>query len=276
MEKIIYKKSFAAKLVLAGKETIDVYQTINDVCLTHLNIKTRLAFEHLTISAGRKKIGMVKLARKNLTLYLALDPNKYLNTSYNISDVSDILAYKNCPLMIKLTNAKNIKQAIKLLEAAFVKYNATEVCEAEDIDYGSIFYERSFDELLNQGLIKKYVRLVEFENEDSDSFGEVEFNAKLLYEATNQAQDLYIVTNYDNWDLTKAIKMNKVAENSFTAIAKYPLGTNLEFKICRSNNWSDVEKGIWKEEIVNHNYTVMDEYLNVEDLIHNFCIDINK
>ena len=47
----------------------------------------------------------------------------------------------------------------------------------------------------------------------------------------------------------------------------------LEFKICRSQNWSDVEKGIWKEEIVNHNYVIVDKDLEVEDLIYNFRRD---
>ena len=41
--------------------------------------------------------------------------------------------------------------------------------------------------------------------------------------------------------------MTKHADNTFTATMSFPKNTMLEFKICRSQNWSDVEKGIWKE-----------------------------
>ena len=67
--------------------------------------------------------------------------------------------------------------------------------------------------------------------------------------------------------------MTKHADNTFTATMSFPKNTMLEFKICRSQNWSDVEKGIWKEEIVNHNYVVVDKDLEVEDLIYNFRRD---
>ena len=97
--------------------------------------------------------------------------------------------------------------------------------------------------------------------------------ARLLYEATDAAEDLYIITSHTDWDLTQAVKMKKHPDGTFTASMSFPKNTLLEFKICRSQNWSDVEKGIWKEEIVNHNYVVVDKDLEVEDLIYNFRRD---
>ena len=99
------------------------------------------------------------------------------------------------------------------------------------------------------------------------------FNAKLVWCASNQADDLFIVNNVDNWDFAKAIKMTKVDDNTFTAYNFFKDGTKLEFKICRKQDWENVEKGIWKEEIVNHHYLVVNNDLEVEDLIHNFRID---
>ncbi|UKI49960.1 MAG: hypothetical protein L6U99_00380 [Clostridium sp.] len=64
-----------------------------------------------------------------------------------------------------------------------------------------------------------------------------------LYDATDEADNLYIITSYDNWNLDKAILMKKNADGSFIASCDYPLGTKLEFKICRSKAWTDVEKG---------------------------------
>ena len=141
-----------------------------------------------------------------------------------------------------------------------------------------VFKYRDFDTLVQEGLIKKYVTVIIDGVEQLVEMPVVEtynvnFTAKLLYEATNAADELYIITSHTDWNLKEAVKMTKHADNTFTATMSFPKNTMLEFKICRSQNWSDVEKGIWKEEIVNHNYVVVDKDLEVEDLIYNFRRD---
>lgn len=161
-----------------------------------------------------------------------------------------------------------------LLETALEKEQATERCAQKQKDYKAVFYPRSFECLLEQGWIKKYIRkqingksqLVEVPMETY----QVHFTAHLCYEAKDQAQQLFIISNYANWDERLAVKMNKTADNCFEAVIAYPKGTHLEFKICRSTDWQGVEKGIWKEEIRNHHYVVVDHDLEVEDLIYNF------
>ena len=291
MEKITYKKSFSAKLVLA-QETIPYYQGIMDLCATHKKVHTRLSFSKQTINYGRVKVGVMKIARKSIALHLALNPNDYNFEEYrSMKDASNTKQGEVYPLIINIRNKKNFRQALGLLETALANAGATDLCMAPDVDYKKVFYVRSFKTLLSQGLIKKYVRkivegkVVEVEEvvsqEEIDSVQveetipeyKVHFTAKLLYEATGEAKDLYIITSYSNWDPKKAVKMKANPDNSFTATIAFPKGTALEFKICRSKNWKDVEKGIWKEEIVNHNYVIVDQDLVVEDLIYNFRND---
>lgn len=277
MEKITYKKSFSAKLVLA-QDTIPYYQGIMDLCATHKKVKTRLSFTKQTINFGREKVAMMKIARKSIALHLTLNPADYDFEEYkSMKDVSDTKQGETYPLIIVVRNKKTFKQALGLLETALENVGATNLCVAEDIDYHDVFYPRSFETLLGEGLIKKYVRKiidgVEVEVEEEVKLYKVNFTAKLLYEATDKASDLFIITSYSNWDPKKAVKMHKNPDNTFTASMSFPENTHLEFKICRSANWKDVEKGIWKEEIVNHNYVVVDKDLEVEDLIYNFRKD---
>ena len=42
---------------------------------------------------------------------------------------------------------------------------------------------------------------------------DVHFTVKLLYCATNEAEDLFIITNYMNWDPIFAVKMDKINDN---------------------------------------------------------------
>ncbi len=269
MEKIIYIKSLSAKLVL-NPSTIDVYQQLKDLCATHKDVKTRLSFYKETINYGKNKVAMMKVSRKNITLYLNLNPKRYVHEQYNMKDISDTKIGEIYPTTILINNKKNLKHALKLLETALAKVKAKELCQAEWIDYKEQFYPRDFDTLVAEGLIKKYIRTKVDGQNVLMELCDVHFTAKLLYEAENQANNLYIITNYSNWDVKKAVLMKQVANNVFTATISFPKNTPLEFKICRTKNWSDVEKGIWKEEIVNHQYVLVDKNLEVEDLIHNF------
>lgn len=275
MEKITYKKSFASKLVLE-QSAIPYYQDIKDLCATRKKVTTRLSFNKETINFGRNKVAVLKLSRKFITLCLALDPKELENTKYNIKDLSE--TNEIYPVAIQVKGSRTLKHALELLDLALTKVGATQIVEAEHIDYSEVFKYRDFDTLVQEGLIKKYVTVIIDGVEQLVEMPVVEtynvnFTAKLLYEATNAADELYIITSHTDWNLKEAVKMTKHADNTFTATMSFPKNTMLEFKICRSQNWSDVEKGIWKEEIVNHNYVVVDKDLEVEDLIYNFRRD---
>lgn len=290
MEKIIYKKSFVSKLILE-QDTIPYYQILKDVCATRKKVRTRISFQKETICFGKKKLGALKLSRKNITLYLALDPKDYIDSKYHIKDVSDKKSCKDYPVMLPVKSKRGLKYACELLEVLF-NQNEIPLCIAEDIDYQERYYPRSFETLVQEGLIKKYIRTIVdgkvttqevlvdkvelleqpklVKEEIPAETYQVHFTAKLCYEAQQDTKSLYILSNFTNWNPDLAVKMTRNADDTFTATVAYPKGTNLEFKICRSEKWTDVEKGIWKEEIVNHNYVVVDRDLEVEDLIYNF------
>lgn len=291
MEKITYKKSIASKLIL-NQESIPAYQAIKDLCSTHKKVTTRMSFGKETISFGRVKVAVIKIVVRNINLHLALDPKDYENTKYHFKDMSETKQGQIYPMRVRIKGPRSLKYALELLEDALAKVGATALCPAEDVDYQELFHPRGFDVLLEEGLIKKYVKTIddgtdlvvdegfdeedidfEEEQEDSDEeFVQVKFTAKTIYEAKGQASKLYIVTNTTNWDLNQAIPMKKNKDGSFSATASFIKGTHLEFKICKALDWIGVEKGIWKEEIINHYYHVT-ENMEVEDLIHNFRED---
>lgn len=279
MEKITYKKSFAAKLVL-NQDAINPYQSIKDLCATRKKVTTRMSFGKETITYGRIKIGVIKINVKNINLHLALDVKKYENSKYNFKDMSQTKSGQVYPLRITIKGPRSYKHALELLEDALINVGAIDKCPAKDIDYKQIYYPRSMEKLIEEGLIKKIIKNYEDDslisindkNKENISFAKVSFIAKTLYEATSKASDLYLVLSTNNWDITHALKMNKEDENTFRSEILVPKNTHLEFKICKSNSWDDVEKGIWKEEIKNHSYHIIDDII-IEDLIHNFRED---
>nr|MDE5715579.1 hypothetical protein [Anaeroplasmataceae bacterium] len=282
-----------------SQSAIEYYQSIKDLCATHKKVNTRMSFGKETITFGRIKVAAIKMSIKNISLHLALNPADYVNTKYHFKDRSLTKQGQIYPMVVSIKSHRGLKYALELLEDALKNAGADALCLAESINYSEIFYPRSFEQLIEEGLIKKYVRTlddsessdvnnyeadfdedIEDEEDDFDDYEDeedeesvsykVNFTAKLLYEAQNQAEGLYIISSYYNWDEGKAIPMKKCADGSFVASMEVPANTVLEFKICRSKDWKDVEKGIWKEEIVNHNYVIVDKDLEIEDLIYNF------
>lgn len=273
-EKVTYKKSLVAKLVL-GQDAIQAYQSIKDLCKTHKKVSTRMSFGKETISFGRVKVGAIKIVVRNISLYLALDPKDYEGTKYRFKDMSETKIGETYPMRVVIKGSRSLKYALELLEDALAKVGATQLCPAEDVNYQDLFYPRGFDVLLEEGYIKKYVKYyddetsTEDENVVEEKTVKVTFCAKTIYEAAGKAKQLFIITNVDQWNVKKGIPMHANKDGSFSATKEFPMGTHLEFKICKGSSWKDVEKGIWKEEIRNHHYDLVKD-IEVEDLIHNF------
>lgn len=259
MENVVYIKSMEAKLILE-QGNIPFYQELMDVCASHKGVRTRVSFKKVTVSYKRKKIAVIKLSRKNISLFLALDPANYAN--YNLKDVSNVKAYKDVPAKIKVKSARGLKRACFLLDEAILASGATKILPVNVVDYSEKYAPKSFDELVAAGLIKvRVTKTIETHK--------VNLTCRLVDNAINATNELYVVTNLVNWELEKAILMNNVSDNQFEIELEVPHGYKLEFKVLKGKNWNMIEKGIWNEEIVNHNYLV-EKDLNVVDLIHNF------
>ena len=66
MEKVYYKKSLTAKLVLERDFTLESFGMIKDFISTYVGVSTRASFDHELITYKRKTIGMVRVSRKNV------------------------------------------------------------------------------------------------------------------------------------------------------------------------------------------------------------------
>ena len=299
MEKITYSKSLKAKLTLERGFMMESYQTLMDVVNTRKDVLLVQSFYKDRVANGKNKVAIIKGFKKNLVVYFALDPNK-INEKYGITDVSETKAYVNYPTKLIIDSAKDLKNAIRLMEKALDKAGLNEIVEAEDIDYSLVYPEKSFDELVEIGLIKKRIRYID---ENTDDYYHVEeykekpvvevkpnpvvevkekpvvevkdapmiemVNVKLKVMIKGKMTDrLFLFTNYTNWSEDKVLELTKV-EDYFIINAKFPKNFSLEFKISLSQNWNGVEKGMFGEEIKNHQY-YLDKDLEIEDIIYNW------
>ncbi|MBQ7641706.1 MAG: hypothetical protein IJS83_04480 [Acholeplasmatales bacterium] len=291
MEKYIYSKSLKAKLILERGFMIEAYQTLMDVIKSRKDAQIFSSFYKERISNGKNKVALIKGFKKNLVVYFALNPAK-INEKYGISDVSNTISYANYPTKLIIDSNKDLKNAIRLMEKALSNAGLNELEATEYIDYNDELKEMTFDELVECGLIKKYIKYIpddDFSNQES--YHVVKTNNQItkvekqpVIEMVNvrlkvmvkgiMPDDLYLITNFTNWSVDKAIKLNRV-EDYFIVDAKFPKNFDLEFKISLNKDWYGVEKGIFGEEIKNHKY-YLDNDIEVEDIIYNFRREDNK
>lgn len=283
MGKYVYRKSLIAKIVLEREFPLLAYQIIKNEVNKYSKITEKMSFEYETILASKSKAMLITMCRRKLNVFLPLNPSSVAK-KYKVIDASNVAKYAKFPSRIIIDNNKALDNVVTLIDRIFKDMKLSKNDSQEDKDYSKILYERSFLELFNEGEIRQYLKkagekminrednrdIIDLSQEDEEMC-KVTFTAKLLYCAENEAEDLYVVTNVNDWNTYKSLKMKRTSQNTFEAFDFFKKGTKLEFKICRDTDWYNVEKGIWKEEIVNHHY-IVNEDLDVEDLIHNFRI----
>ena len=291
MEKVFYSKSLKAKLTLERGFMMESYQTLMDVINTRKDVLLVQSFYKDRVANGKNKVAIIKGFKKNLVVYFALNPNK-INEKYGVSDVSNTKAYVNYPSKLIIDSNKDLKCAIRLMEKALSKAGLNEIVEAEDIDYNELYPSKTFDELVECGLIKKRIRYIDDDSHDYYHVEEykekpvvevkpnpiVEKKPAPIIEMVNvrlkvmikgkMADRLFLFTNYNNWSEENVLELTKV-DDYFIINARFPKNYNLEFKISLSNNWNGVEKGMFGEEIKNHKY-YLDKDLEIEDIIYNW------
>ncbi len=149
LAKIRYKKSFTAKLILADNEVKNNYNIIKNYILMHLGIKCKMSFNFETFSLNKKQLIKLRINGKTLVMYIALDPNIFIDTKYHGVDASDKMKYINVPFLYKLNGNRKIKYAKELIDMLHLEKSAK-----FDSDYKIDFETDTIDNLINKKLIK--------------------------------------------------------------------------------------------------------------------------
>ncbi len=269
---IRYNKSFEAKLCLTKENIKDYYLEILSNILMHERVRHRVGWTIDSYFYGREQIAKINVRSNALCLYLALDPNDYLESKYKLLDASEVKRYAKTPLLLKITGARTFKYAFELLNDLYDKFELADTVDSIDTDMLIKRYvNRPLTVLLEEGLVKevrKRSKLSVTRNKNTNLVS-IKFYVKKM-NPNYDVKTLYLVGNIKElgaWDLDKALKMEYVNDH-FELNVLLPK-EHLEFKILEKKNWNFVEKGMWCEEIVNHHYD-LDCDCEIEDLIFNF------
>ena len=147
------RKSFEAKLIQSSPQLHSVYSIIKNELLSYNKVNSRISWGYDSFNRGRNQVAKLVIRGKSLYLYLALDPNYYVDTKYNFTDESDVKKYQKVPFKMKVKSNLSIKYAKELIADCMEKF------DAEQGDVMNIDYSREYEEnepLIERGLIKVY------------------------------------------------------------------------------------------------------------------------
>ena len=95
---------------------------------------------------------------------------------------------------------------------------------------------------------------------------------KFFVKTNENVEDIYLVGNTKNfgfWDTKKATKMKKLEDGTFKALKRFLINEKVEYKVVINKNWNNVEKGIFNEDVQNHNFEAIKGHY--EDIfVHSF------
>lgn len=150
---VVYNRSFKSKLIQAPDEIKERFLAIKNEFLQY-GAKTRESWGGLSFYVGRNTIAKFGITGKTLSLYLALDTNKYDNTKYNFENVSDLKKYEQTPFRMKIRSNRAVKWANELI-ADMMQALGKEKKEVKLETYVEPY--KTTEKLIKEGLIKKTI-----------------------------------------------------------------------------------------------------------------------
>ena len=156
-----YDKSFQARLIQSDDDVKRWYTDIKNELLSFKKVHDRYSWKRETFKSGKIVVAKLAFRGKTMCLYLPLNPADYVDTKYQLEDVSNTPSNVDTPAMYRIKNDKRTKYALELIDAAMEKLELPRVEHVSEDFY--MPYE-GIVELIKKGLVKRDIKTAEEES----------------------------------------------------------------------------------------------------------------
>ena len=160
--KVIYNKSFMARLIQSSDEVKQWYSKLKNELLSYKKVKARTSWKKETFRRGRVVVARMCFRGKTMCLYLPLNAADFNESKYHLEDVSRVMSNVDTPAMYRLRSARRIKYATELIAMSMEKLGLERKERVAEDFY--MPYE-GMAELINKGLVKRKIKAVDDEAE---------------------------------------------------------------------------------------------------------------
>lgn len=151
-EKVVYDKSFTARLILSDGDTKSYYSSLKNGLLKS-GFESRLCWRHESFRADKKLAAKLSMRSEGLCLFAALEPDGYINSGGTVQDFSGKKTYKTTPLVCAVKGGKEL-QISQGITADLAQKFQTENAESEECDFAAALPYEELQDLIKKGLVK--------------------------------------------------------------------------------------------------------------------------
>ena len=145
------RKSFKAKLSQTSDENKRFYNEVKNYLLSYKRVHSRISWSTDSFNLGKDYVAKIMLRGKTLVLFLALDPDQYIDDKkYHVKNMRDIKKFEYTPSMVKIKSDRGVKRAIELIDVVLKDDRKRPEYEAEDFTIPTY----SDKKLIQMGLAK--------------------------------------------------------------------------------------------------------------------------
>jgi hypothetical protein len=149
-----YNKSFVAKLSQTTDETKGYYTALKNEILSYKRLRSNVSWKYDNIRAGWEAIAKFVVRGKTLCLYLAIDPDQYIDTKYKVERSNDKL-YAFTPCLYRIVNPRRVRYAAELMAVCAEQHGLKKLDIAPTADYYLPYQHTRV--LIGKNLIKEYL-----------------------------------------------------------------------------------------------------------------------
>ena len=150
---IRYRHSFTSRLIQARPPIQDYYTVVKNYLLSFKGVKDRLSWNFESFSKGRVPCAKLNVKGKTLFVYLALDPEQYVEKEgkYRFKNVGDKPKFAKTPFLMRVKSDRGLKYTLELIDE-IMKGLGIPQREIPTVDY-HYPYEQT-DDLVERDLVK--------------------------------------------------------------------------------------------------------------------------
>lgn len=124
--RVRYNRSFTAMLIQADDTLKGLYNELRNELMAY-KLKQRMSWSAESWYFGRTTYAKFVIRGKTLSLYLALEPEKFENTKYVFYNVRETAKYRDVPMRVKVKSERAARWAKELVAAMAEQYGFTRV-----------------------------------------------------------------------------------------------------------------------------------------------------
>ena len=109
-------RSFTGKLMQLDDKQKQIYADLKNYLLSFKKVNSRVSWTFDAFNCGRDQIAKLAVRGKTLVIFLALNPDDYIETKYFAQNKGNLKKFEETPAMFKVKSDRGFKFAIELID----------------------------------------------------------------------------------------------------------------------------------------------------------------